>query len=159
MSLWYICIGYTTFFMAQQNLAVWVSDGAFTATLSVQNDITMEVIFVKGRARFRPTFKKSDYAKIISPIKEDFIGSAGRLVRASSRYDDRFLCDIEFSEGSPSTKKWSYVKYSLYVKPKGRDCTLREHADAIRPIVNSLNRLIRNEFEAVGFEMKEPEND
>ena len=151
---------YTTFFlMARQNLKIKTTDKSFTVTISTQNDITTDVVFVRAKARFRPTFQKSDYSKIIAPIKKEFVGAINRIMKASDVYMDRTLCDIDFSEGSPSVRKWSYVKYSVYAKSSGVINHLADHAVAMRPIVDTLNRIIRNGFESVGFEMKECEND
>ena len=77
-----------------------------------------EVLYVKSKLRFRPAEKKTDYSEEANRIKETFNYQVERMVRTSKSLDDRFLCGIDFSDGSLSVKKWSRAKFDIYVKPK-----------------------------------------
>ena len=138
-----------------QNVPIDGVGKVFSATVSVMNDISPEVIYVKVKGKIRPQTRMSDYSQCVCGIKPAFMEAAERVVRSSERFDDRMLCDIEFSEGSLSTGKWSNVKYSLYLKPKKAFTTMDDNVDSSRPLVKMLNTMLIDKFTKSGFEMME----
>ena len=107
-----------------------------------------DVLYVKSKLRFKPSEKKSDYTESAAKIKEVFQSHVERLVKKSNALDNRFLCSIEFSDGSLSVSKWSRAKFDIYVKPLDKKC---DGIDELMAISQKINIILTRSFAREGF--------
>lgn len=112
-----------------------------------------EVIHTVTKMRFKPTYNKSSWKSESNKVREVFEGTVERILKNTKVFSERFLCNIDISDGNLSQKKWSRLKFEIFVVPVCEE--EEESVSSLEKISNTVSMAVINTLLSLKMELKE----
>lgn len=125
------------------------NNGITTKYGTIDDCTAPSVILLRGKGRVKAINEQNSYISEVKLFKKNFEKEIEYNIHSSKLFNNECLIYVELSSKNVSTKRFSYVKYDIYLKPLMPKPLLEMEESLInisKPINDSLISLLKGNF-------------
>lgn len=92
-------------------------NGITTKYGTIEDCLEPSVVLIRGKGRVKAINEQNSYISEVKSFKKNLEKEIEYSIHSSKIFNNEYLAYVELSSKNVSTKRFSYIKYDIYLKP------------------------------------------